>query len=129
KWNNIEDDKEFPVFGESGDEGEYDEETMKEIEREELRAAGVKPVVKRKLSVEEIRVVVQDAIRRYQTLWATEKKPQLEKKVLKIWKEGRAPYKRTRAKKELDSQIVTLEKTAKEFEAVEYSSEDELKSK
>src|SRR5690606_25532155 len=65
----------------------------------------------------------------YQTLWATEKKPQLEKKVLKIWKEGRAPYKRTRAKKELDSQIVTLEKTAKEFEAVEYSSEDELKSK
>ncbi|RPA82558.1 hypothetical protein BJ508DRAFT_85839 [Ascobolus immersus RN42] len=129
KWETMENDREIPVFGESGDEGEYDDQTLREMEREELEKAGAKQEVKKKLSVEEIQVIVQDAIRRYQTLWATDKKPELDKKALKTWNEGRDPYRRARAPILLEQATTALQKLAKGFEDTEYPSEDVLKAK
>lgn len=130
KWNKLEDDVVLPGLDESGDEGGYDEQTLREIEKEALLEAGEKVQPKKTLSVDEIRIIIQDEIRRYQTLWAATEKPRLEKTAYKLWKGADSiNLKRIQASHAIKAANVSLEKTAESFEKVSYHSEEELKSK
>jgi hypothetical protein len=72
----------YPLFGDSGSEGEYDSDTWREIEDEKEQAV-VRPP--RFLSAQEVDSTIDQCIRNYEEKWRTKHLPKLELEAHKLW--------------------------------------------
>ncbi|OGM50258.1 SNF2 family helicase/ATPase [Aspergillus bombycis] len=79
----------FPLYGDSGSEGEFDEETWQEIEDEHPEGWSGKPS---KLTPSEMESVIRDCISQYESKWHDTCLPKEQRKARKLWlkaKKGR----------------------------------------
>lgn len=84
KYPAVEDSAEevYPLYGESGSEGEYDESTWQEIDDEQQDPGYGKPT---KLSRAQVETVVNDRTVEYQKKWHEDKRPKEEQGARKLW--------------------------------------------
>ncbi|KAL4883310.1 hypothetical protein BJY04DRAFT_216611 [Aspergillus karnatakaensis] len=72
----------YPVYGDSGSEGEYDEDTWKEIEEERSEPM---PLQRTKFGPTEISSIIQSCITAYENNWREIHQAKEEPKAQKIW--------------------------------------------
>lgn len=84
KYPAVEDSAEevYPLYGESGSEGEYDESTWQEIDDEQQDPGYGKPT---KLSRAQVETVMNDRTVEYQKKWHEDKRPKEEQGARKLW--------------------------------------------
>ena len=84
KYPAVEDsaDEIYPLYGESGSEGEYDESTWEEIDDEQQDPGYGKPT---KLSRAQVETVMNDCVVEYQKKWHEDKQPKEEQGARKLW--------------------------------------------
>ena len=84
KYPAVEDSTEevYPLYGESGSEGEYDESTWQEIDNEQQDPDYGKPT---KLSRAHVETVMNDCVVEYQNKWHEDKRPKEEPGARKLW--------------------------------------------
>lgn len=79
-------DEACPVYGESGSEGEYDEDTWQEIYDEQRYTEREKPT---KLSPSEVETAIKKCVAEYENKWHEIKKPKEEQGSWKLWSRAR----------------------------------------
>jgi hypothetical protein len=82
KYPAKEDVEMYPVFGESGSEGEYDSDTWREIDEEREQAA---LFASKCLSAQEVDSVVDQCIKAYEDRWGAKRLPKLELQAHRLW--------------------------------------------
>ncbi|PYH86537.1 hypothetical protein BO82DRAFT_428457 [Aspergillus uvarum CBS 121591] len=119
----------FPLYGDSGSEGDYDEETWREID-EESRA----PVIAKraKLTPDAVESIIEKCILKYETEWQKIYKPKEETKAWAKWMAAKRSNSRNQQIKELTRSLKKLEgrlhKLKEAIKQVDYSSESELQT-
>ncbi|KAL8827332.1 MAG: hypothetical protein Q9170_007059 [Blastenia crenularia] len=93
KWNFVsEHDLVFPLYGESGSEGEYDMDTWREMEKEKgtklSRPLGPSKQMS-KLSMKDVLQAIDDAIRTMTEDWERKRPPQLSRTAWLLWSKSR----------------------------------------
>ncbi|KAF9890962.1 hypothetical protein FE257_005219 [Aspergillus nanangensis] len=123
-----EDDSVCPLYGDSGSEGDYDEETWQEIEAEKLEVHH-RP---RKLTNVEIDSTIDNCIREFENNWHRNCRPREEHRARKIWLAAKRANCTNNEIKALTRDIGLLNTRQQKFlDAIrecEYSSRDELKN-
>ncbi|KAI9924460.1 hypothetical protein MW887_007087 [Aspergillus wentii] len=76
----------YPLYGDSGSEGEYDEDTWQEIDDEQQDPAQNKPI---NLTSGEIDSVIAQCVTDYKNKWHQDKKPKEEQKARLLWLRAR----------------------------------------
>ena len=91
KWKYMDaEDHILPIYGESGSEGEYELDTLKEIEQERDKMARLlQKSNSRNLPRNEVEKIVATVIEQFVEEWKIKKKPKLEQKAWRIWTEAR----------------------------------------
>lgn len=118
----------LPVFGDSGDEGGYDSETLREMDEEEAEARGDDAMDK--LSKDQVDAVLQDAIQEYIDAWTELKLPRYQRKANRLWNQAR---RRDRNQEILKSATrvaelnVRIEKLCAEIRIQDWPKEDHLR--
>ncbi|KAJ1335079.1 transcriptional regulator ATRX [Microdochium nivale] len=97
-------EKVLPIYGQSDDEDEYDDDTWAEIQKE---AEEKKPPAS-KLSPAEVEAVIDASIQTLSDTWRERKLPRLERTAYAIWKRSRGAGLR-RSTQELQKSFVHLE--------------------
>ncbi|RHZ44408.1 putative SNF2 family helicase/ATPase [Aspergillus thermomutatus] len=118
-----------PLYGDSGSEGEFDEETWQEIANERDDVAQSKPA---KLTPAEVEAVVEDCMAEFVDRWRQNGLPKEEFKARKLWvtaRRAKCTYQRIKA---INRDVTLLEKRlGKVLEAIrgsEYASKSELQT-
>ncbi|KAL5342934.1 hypothetical protein BJX70DRAFT_240042 [Aspergillus crustosus] len=119
----------YPVYGDSGSEGEFDEITWKEIEEERNEPT---PLQKAKLSRVEIRSIIQDCIIEYEKSWSETRQAKEECKARSIWLAARQGNRVNQEIKALGKDITLLEKRLHKLQdellKVEFSTPAEVRT-
>ncbi|KAL4966800.1 putative SNF2 family helicase/ATPase [Aspergillus stella-maris] len=120
----------FPLYGDSGSEGEFDEETWREMENE--RSEPVPPLQQRKLPIAVINAIISDCISEYQDLWLGTRLPKEEYKARRIWLAARRQNSTNQEIKAMTREISLLhsrlQKLQDELRKVEYATQEELRT-
>ncbi|KAB8264042.1 P-loop containing nucleoside triphosphate hydrolase protein [Aspergillus pseudonomiae] len=95
----------FPLYGESGSEGEFDEETWQEIEDEHQGGWSGKPS---KLTPREMESVIKDCISQYESKWHDNCLPKEQQKARKLWLRAKKGKCTNQEIKGLDRKITSL---------------------
>lgn len=118
-----------PLYGDSGSEGEFDEETWQEIDNERNDAVQSKPA---KLTSAEVDSVIEDCMAEFVNRWRQNGLPREEYKARKLWvtaRRAKCTYQKVKA---INRDITLLEKRlGKVLEAIrgsEYASKSELQT-
>lgn len=118
----------YPVYGDSGSEGEYDESTWQEIDDEQKDPAHGKPT---RLSRSEVETVIKDCAAEYESKWHGLKKPKEEQGARKFWlkaKRGRSTNQQIKLlSKEIQLQESRLKKVQDTIRGNDYFAMSELK--
>ncbi|PKX96856.1 putative SNF2 family helicase/ATPase [Aspergillus novofumigatus IBT 16806] len=118
-----------PLYGDSGSEGEFDEETWQEIANERDDTAQNKPV---KLTPAEVDSVIEDCMAEFVNRWRQNGLPKEKYKARKLWITARRAKCTYRKVKAINRDITLLEKRlGKVLEAIrgsEYASKSELQT-
>ncbi|KAG2412761.1 hypothetical protein HFD88_010318 [Aspergillus terreus] len=101
------DEDAFPVYGESGSEGEFDEDTWEEIQEEKRTGSPKRP---KELTLPEIDSTIQECIHNYETEWNEKCRPKEEFKAYHLWQAAMQTNSRYRRIKELSRDNSLLEK-------------------
>lgn len=121
-------DKACPVYGESGSEGEYDEDTWQEIDDEHRDTERGKQT---KLSPSEVETAFKECVAEYENKWHEIKKPKEEQGAHRLW--IRARHSRNTNQqikfftKEIERQERRLKKVQETIRGNEYYAISELK--
>ncbi|KNG82509.1 putative SNF2 family helicase/ATPase [Aspergillus nomiae NRRL 13137] len=119
----------FPLYGDSGSEGEFDEETWQEIEDEHQGGWSGKPS---KLTPREMESVIKDCISQYESKWHDTCLPKEQQKARKLWLRAKKGKCTNQEIKGLDRKITSLnERLRKLQDAVresEYATKAELQT-
>ncbi|KAF7165346.1 hypothetical protein CNMCM5623_009551 [Aspergillus felis] len=118
-----------PLYGDSGSEGEFDEETWQEIANERDDIAQSKPA---KLTPAEVDSVIEDCMAEFVNRWRQNGLPKEEYKARKLWvtaRRAKCTYEKVKA---INRDVTLLEKRlGKVLEAIrgsEYASKSELQT-
>ncbi|RLL99980.1 hypothetical protein CFD26_107763 [Aspergillus turcosus] len=118
-----------PLYGDSGSEGEFDEETWQEIANERDDIAQSKPA---KLTSAEVDSIVEDCMAEFVDRWRQNGLPKEESKARKLWvtaRRAKCTYQKIKA---INRDVALLEKRlGKVLEAIrgsEYASKSELQT-
>lgn len=118
----------YPVYGDSGSEGEYDESTWQEIYDEQRDTSHGKPT---RLSRSEVETVIKDCAIEYESKWHELKKPKEEQGARKFWlkaKRGRSTNQQIKLlSKEIQLQESRLKKVQDTICGNDYFAISELK--
>ncbi|KAL1851141.1 hypothetical protein Plec18170_006465 [Paecilomyces lecythidis] len=125
-----EDDEDaHPLYGESGSEGEYDEDTWREIQEDQQQQSTVK---ERRLSAQEIEMVIEKCVKEYEDSWRKDQLPREESKAWRIWILAKKNGDKNQQTKALLLDIGLLEnrlmKIQKNIRLNEYTKVEELQS-
>ncbi|RAL10023.1 putative SNF2 family helicase/ATPase [Aspergillus homomorphus CBS 101889] len=119
----------FPLYGDSGSEGDYDEETWREIDEEFQASVNQK---RAKLTPDAVNSIIERCILNYETEWQQIHKPREEHKARAIWRAATRSNSRNQQIKVLTGSIKKLEarltKLRDAIKQVDYSSESELQT-
>ncbi|KAM0503955.1 hypothetical protein ACHAQF_003417 [Verticillium nonalfalfae] len=80
-------DELLPLFGDSGDEAEYDADTLREMEEEANEAQ--KPPKSLYLSREKVEAILQEFVQAVVSSWTSTKLPRLQHKAHMLWNQAR----------------------------------------
>ncbi|KAL4957740.1 hypothetical protein BDW69DRAFT_155510 [Aspergillus filifer] len=120
----------FPLYGDSGSEGEFDEDTWREMEDE--RSDPVSLIQQRKLPPAVIDSIISDCISGYQDLWLGTRLPREEYKARRIWLAARRQNSANQEIKAMAREIALLhsrlQKLQDELRKVEYATQEELRT-
>ncbi|GFF28202.1 helicase ARIP4 [Aspergillus udagawae] len=130
KYPAVEDNQDVcPLYGDSGSEGEFDEETWQEIAHERDDIAQSKPA---KLTPAEVDSVIEDCMAEFVNRWRQNGLPKEEYKARKLWvtaRRAKCTYQKVKA---INRDVTLLEKRlGKVLEAIrgsEYASKSELQT-
>jgi SNF2 family DNA or RNA helicase len=118
----------LPLYGDSGSEGEFDEETWQEIE-DERQGLPQKPT---KLTPAEIESVMRDCISKYEKRWHEIGLPKEQHKARKLWLRAKKGRYTNQEIKRLSQKSASLEKRLRKLqEAVrgsQYATKSELET-
>jgi hypothetical protein len=121
------DEEALPLFGESGSEGEYDSDTLREMDEERRELIQRKP---KYLTSHEVNSVIERCVRDYEAKWKREHLPKQEPKAHRIWTDARRNRNKNRQIKSILQEIERLErrlrKLMKEIRREEYAKVEEL---
>ncbi|KAA8647617.1 hypothetical protein EYZ11_003223 [Aspergillus tanneri] len=128
KYPALQDDEDIcPLYGDSGSEGEFDEETWQEIQAEK-EAVQHKPTI---LSRAEVESVIVDCVSEYESRWHGTGKQKEEMKARRLWLMAKKSKSTNQKIKTLSQDVSNLEKRlGKLQEAIcrsEYASKSELR--
>ncbi|KAE8383218.1 P-loop containing nucleoside triphosphate hydrolase protein [Aspergillus bertholletiae] len=119
----------FPLYGDSGSEGEFDEETWQEIDHEHSEGWPQKPS---KLTPTEVESVIRDCISQYESKWHDTCLPKEQRKARRLWlraKKGRFTNQEIKALlrriTSLNKRLVKLQDAVRESE---YATKSELQT-
>lgn len=110
KWQNIDDDKELPLLGESGSENEYSVETWKEIEAE--AGPQERPLGKSNrepLTVSEIKAVLDEGVNLIIDNWRNKILPRKEAQAYRIYRVARKRKERKKNARDAKVRIKELD--------------------
>jgi hypothetical protein len=132
KWNHMEDDKLLPLFNESDSEdGGYDHATLREMEIEERQRNGKLEPVAKPLSIDAVREVIANALRKFEEIWAEKELPKWEARGYRLYmKQHRQKSKKrtvSKHRKELERLETRIQRFRKGYEEVDWRSINELK--
>ncbi|RAH44738.1 putative SNF2 family helicase/ATPase [Aspergillus brunneoviolaceus CBS 621.78] len=130
KYPAQEDDQDaFPLYGDSGSEGDYDEETWREIDEESRAPVNGK---RAKLTSDAVESIIEKCIVKYETEWQQIYKPKEAAKAWAKWMAATRSNSRNQQIKELTRSLKKLEgrlhKLKNAIKQVDYSSEPELQT-
>ncbi|KAJ9408725.1 hypothetical protein DTO045G8_3673 [Paecilomyces variotii] len=130
KYPAKEDDEDaHPLYGESGSEGEYDDDTWREMQEDERTPSTAK---EKFLSAQEIDLVMEQCVKEYEDKWRNDHLPREEAKARRIWILARKYRNRNQQTKALFLDIGLLEhrltKIQKNIRLNEYTKVEDLKS-
>ncbi|RAH64440.1 putative SNF2 family helicase/ATPase [Aspergillus aculeatinus CBS 121060] len=130
KYPAQEDDQDaFPLYGDSGSEGDYDEETWREIDEESRAPVNGK---RAKLTSDAVESIIEKCIVKYETEWQQIYKPKEAAKAWAKWMAATRSNSRNQQIKELTRSLKKLEgrlhKLKDAIKQVDYSSEPELQT-
>lgn len=121
-------DEACPVYGESGSEGDYDEDTWQEIDDEQRDTERGKPA---KLSPSEVETAIKEFVAEYENKWHEIKKPKEEQGAWKLWSRARCSRSTNQQikffTKEIELQERRLKKVQETIHGNEYYAISELK--
>ncbi|OJJ87151.1 putative SNF2 family helicase/ATPase [Aspergillus glaucus CBS 516.65] len=121
-------DEACPVYGESGSEGEYDEDTWQEIDDEQRDTERGKPT---KLSPSEVETAIKECVAEYENKWHEIKKPKEEQGAHSLWVRARRSRSANQQikflTKEIELQERRLKKVQETIRGNEYYAMSELK--
>lgn len=119
----------FPLYGDSGSEGEFDEETWQEIEDENPGGWFRKPS---KLTPTEIECVIKDCVSQYESKWYDVCLPKEQVKARKLWLRARKGRFTNQEIKALLGKITSLNKRLRKLQDAiresEYATKSELQT-
>lgn len=119
----------FPLYGDSGSEGGFDDETWQEMEDEQGDTA---PSRQRKLGPVEVESVIKECIAEFEKNWHETRLPKEEPKARKLWisaRRGNCTNQRMKAlAREISLLTVRLGKFKDELCKNEYSTQAELRT-
>ncbi|GAD91946.1 SNF2 family helicase/ATPase, putative [Paecilomyces variotii No. 5] len=119
----------YPLYGESGSEGEYDDDTWREIQEDHQQQSSVK---ERRLGTQEIEMVIDKCVKEYEDSWRKNHLPREEPKAWRIWSLARKNGNKNQQTKALLTDIGLLEnrlmKIQKNIRLNEYAKVEELQS-
>ncbi|KAL4942626.1 hypothetical protein BDV06DRAFT_158737 [Aspergillus oleicola] len=119
----------FPLYGESGSEGEFDEDTWQEMEDE--RSEAVPPQL-RKLPLTVVESLIKECVSEYENKWLETRLPKEEYKARKVWLAARRRNSTNQEIKTMAREISLLQsrlqKLQDELRKVEYATQEELRT-
>ncbi|KAL4788064.1 P-loop containing nucleoside triphosphate hydrolase protein [Aspergillus varians] len=119
----------FPLYGDSGSEGEFDEETWREMEEEQ---SGPNPPESKKLGPTEVEFVISDCISEYEKTWHEFRLPKEEYKARNLWLAARRGNRVNQETKAIAKDIallgIRLQKLQDEIRKNEYAKQVELRT-
>ncbi|PYH42025.1 putative SNF2 family helicase/ATPase [Aspergillus saccharolyticus JOP 1030-1] len=119
----------FPLYGDSGSEGDYDEETLREIDEESQTLVNQK---RDKLTADAVESIMAKCISNYETEWQQLHKPKEEAKAWAKWTAAMRSNSRNQQIKDLTRSLKKLEgrlqKLKDAVKSADYSSETELQT-
>ena len=124
-------DEILPLYGESDEENEYDEETWREMEKErgEKLEQPLKTVKKKLITIEDINKAIDEGIAEMIVKWNKQKLPKKEHKAFRLWNKcHKKPAFRVEKLKSIQSRLGHLNndripKLRKEIAAMNWSSQ------
>ena len=118
------DERALPAYGDSGSEGEYDEETWLEMSKEQNDGSS------RWLSSAEVKSVVSKCVDEFRKIWHEHHRPKAERKARGIWMGARLRKSSNQQIKDISRDIQQLEKRLAKFKGAilegEYTTTAEL---
>ncbi|KAL2814592.1 hypothetical protein BJX63DRAFT_431247 [Aspergillus granulosus] len=119
----------YPLYGDSGSEGEFDETTWQEMQEEWNEPL---PPRQGKLGPKEVHSIIQDCISQYENNWRQNRLPQEEHKARNVWLAARRGKHVNQEVKALAKDISLLEtrlqKLSEELRKTGFSTEAELRT-
>lgn len=119
----------FPIYGDSGSEGEFDEETWREMEEEQSEPI---PHQQRKLGPTEVESIIKDCVSAYEANWRESHMPREYCKARKLWLVARRGNRVNQETKALVRDIgllaARLQKLQEEIRKNEYTTPAELRT-
>ena len=92
KWKYLEgDDEVLPAYGDSGSDGEYDLDTLREMEREQRKHGRPSPKASRHSNLDDAHVnaVIDKALEQFAEDWQVKRAPKLQRVGWKVWHKSR----------------------------------------
>ena len=134
KWSHIGgDDEVLPAFGDSGSEGEYDKQTLKEMEQESNqleRTQGPKRLPP--IPAEQVQQIILDTVTSFIEQWNTNKKPAKGRKAWRLWMKAKRdrtrPSQIAAVEGEISSLSVRLNQLCTEISHEEWFKENKLRT-
>lgn len=121
------DDGAYPLYGDSGSEGEYDEETWQEIEHEQQEPMQWK---QERLSSTEIDSIIAKCINDFENKWSKDHQPKEERKARKLWLTARKNKSTNQQIKTISRDLSLLDNRLRKIQAAirgsEYTTVSEL---
>lgn len=119
----------FPIYGDSGSEGEFDEETWQEMEEEQSEPM---PHKQKKLGLTEVESIIEDCVSAYEATWRDCHLPREQCKARKLWLVARRGNRVNQDTKALARDIgllaARLQRLQEEIRKNEYTTEAELRT-
>ncbi|KAL2001985.1 hypothetical protein VTN02DRAFT_900 [Thermoascus thermophilus] len=103
----------YPLYGDSGSEGEYDPETWREIEDERQETTQGKP---RYLTLDEVDSVIAQCVKDYEDKWRRDQLPREERKARRIWVMAKRNRSRNQQTKAILRDVSLLERRLKRIQ-------------
>ncbi len=119
----------FPIYGDSGSEGEFDEETWREMEEEQSE-----PIThqQRKLGPTEVESIIKDCVSAYEVNWRESHLPREMCKARNLWlvaRRKKCVNQETKAlSRDIRLLVARLQKLQEEIRKNEYTTEAELRT-